>query len=186
MEIIVNNDTKDITEVYDKRVDIKYHYNTYRDISNVYRSLFDRATGRYIYYLEDDDYIRRNFFTKLNLDVDINFMEYISEPIIKSLGFIDSHRLITKSRYIDHKSPVGFLNEFDHTEFQLGQILFKKSTIKNFPQGNDLQNDYMLFTEVVSNSTTFNYIADQTWVQTTDGMDNISFPELNTDVRFKL
>ena len=104
IEILANNDTDDIDEIYDDRVSIQYHYFQHDDLSCVYKYLFDLATGEFIYYLEDDDYIMRNFFSSLDLTVDINFMEYISEPLIEDLGPYHSFKKIAKSRDIDHKN----------------------------------------------------------------------------------
>lgn len=185
VEILVNNDTGDIDEIYDDRVSIQYHYFQHDDLSCVYKYLFDLATGEFIYYLEDDDYIMRNFFSSLDLTVDINFMEYISEPLIKEIGPYHSLKKISKSRRIDHKNNAKiFVDQFDDEEFQLGQIVFRKGLVSEFPTDNNIYNDYTLFQNITMYGPTFKYIHEQTWIQTTAGQDNISFPELNSDERF--
>lgn len=185
IEILVNNDTSDIDEIYDDRVSIQYHYFQHDDLSCVYKYLFDLATGEFIYYLEDDDYIKTNFFDCLDLTVDVNFMEYISEPLIREIGPYHSFKKIAKSREIDHKNNTKvFVERFDDEEFQLSQILFRKRLVDKFPTGNIICNDYALFQNIAKCSTMLKYIHEQTWVQTTDGYDNISFPEMNKQSRF--
>ena len=76
------------------------------------------------------------------------------------------------------------MNVFDDEEFQLGQILFKKNKLKKFPEGNNIHNDVELFKQLANAGCSFKYIDKQTWVQTTDGKDNISFPNFNKDERF--
>ena len=185
IEILVNNDTADINEIYDNRVSIHYQYFQHDDLSCVYKYLFDLATGEFIYYLEDDDYIKPNFFSNLDLTADINFMEYVSEPLIREIGPYHSFKKISKNRGIDHSNDARFFVErFNDEEFQLGQILFRRKLMGKFPTGNSICNDYVLFQRVAMPGATFKYIYEQTWIQTTDGQDNISFPNLNTDERF--
>lgn len=184
VEILVNNDTKDITEVYDDNINIQYLYKQHHDLSKIYECLYRRASGEYIYYLEDDDYIRPNFFINLDLTKDINYMEYVSNPLITRHGPLCSHKKLTVNRKLKHNTSKEFFELFDDEEFQLGQILFKKILITEFPTGNYLNNDYRLFQNITEKSPSFKYISEQTWVQTSDGNDNISFPDLNTDIRF--
>jgi glycosyltransferase involved in cell wall biosynthesis len=185
IEILVNNDTSDIDEIYDDRVPIKYHYFQHDDLSCIYKYLFDRATGEFIYYLEDDDYIRVNFFECLDLTTDINYMEYISEPLIREIGPYHSFKRISKNRVINHKNNAKiFVDNIDSEEFQLGQIVFRRSLVDIFPKGNTIYNDFVLFQKIANDNTSFKYVNEVTWVQTTDGQDNISFPEYNKDVRF--
>jgi hypothetical protein len=77
-----------------------------------------------------------------------------------------------------------FIDNFNDEYFQLGQILFRKNCINRFPVGNNIRNDYVLFSECINVDSTIKYIDRQLWTQTTDGKDNISFEELNTDERF--
>lgn len=185
VEIIVNNDSCDITEVNDDRVTIKYFYVKSHDLSDIYKFLFDQATGEFVYYLEDDDYIKPDFFCHLNLNADINFMEYVSEPLIREKGVLASYKDMTKNRKASKTVDAQqFISWFDDEEFQLGQILFRKSLVTNFPTGNHLNNDYQLFKHIAIKCKMFYYINKQTWVQTTDGYDNISFPEMNKQSRF--
>lgn len=185
IEIIVNNDTSDISEIYSPNVNIKYYYNEYNDISHIYHFLYNMAAGEYIYYLEDDDFLNRSFFNKIDFTFDINYMEYISEPLIRERGFYASHKSISINReHVDNNCAYSFVNKFDDEEFQLGQILFRKDLVDKFPEGNNINNDLTLLKNIAKPGVTINYIMDQLWTQTTDGRDNISFPEYNTDERF--
>ena len=65
IEILVNNDSNDISEVYSDKVDISYFYKKTEKLTDIYKFLFDQSKGEYIFYLEDDDYIRSNFFKYL-------------------------------------------------------------------------------------------------------------------------
>lgn len=182
IEVLVNNDTRDIEEIKHKCV--TYYYKTSNDLSDLYHYLYTKSKGEYIYYLEDDDYIRSNFFTSIDFTKDINYMEYISRPLIEHYGPLCSLKKITVNRKFKSKTSREFFELFDDTEFQLGQILFKKILVTKFPTGNYLNNDYKLFQNITKESPSFRYISKQTWVQTTDGRDNISFTYLNTDNRF--
>lgn len=185
MEIIVNNDTSDIDEIHDNRTSIKYHYYKNDDLSRVYKRLLDIASGEYVYYLEDDDYIKPSFFDHLDLTVDINYMEYISEPVIRELGPVNAIKKISINRDINHNNDAKtFVDLFNDEEFQLGQILFRKQMVRSFPTGNNIYNDLNLFKHIAVRGASFKYIDKQPWIQTTDGQDNISFPELNSDARF--
>jgi glycosyltransferase involved in cell wall biosynthesis len=184
-EIIVNNDTSDIEEVYSDDITVRYMYESCHDISNIYEMLLDVSSSDYIYYLEDDDYIKPTFFDQIDFDYDINHMQYTSLPHIQHLGV---KHAIEIQKLNAHKKDVHtyaeFLDGYNNEYFQLGQILFNKHKIIQFPKGNNIHNDFKLFTGFAPD-TTIKYIDKQTWVQTTDGGDNISFEHLNTDDRFK-
>ena len=112
-------------------------------------------------------------------------MEYISEPLVTEYGAIKALDIISTNRKVVHNNNAQtYFDLFDDEEFQLGQILFKKELVTTFPTGNYLDNDYQLFKNIAKSSKRFKYIKNRTWVQTTDGNDNISFPKLNSDERF--
>lgn len=54
IEIIVNNDSNDITEIPHPQV--QYFYENPEHLSDKYKFILDKAKGEFIYYLEDDDY----------------------------------------------------------------------------------------------------------------------------------
>ena len=185
IEIIVNNDSKDITEIHSDQVQIRYNYQTSIDISDIYQLLYDQSRGEYVYILEDDDYIRSNFFDNIIYDSDVLFIEYISEPEIEYYGPVCAYKMMRKNRKYQSLTNLSeFFNVFDDEYFQLSQIIFKNNLIDQVPRGNNIRNDYHLLGMLAEIGCSFKYIAEQKWVQTTDGMDNISVPELNNDTRF--
>jgi glycosyltransferase involved in cell wall biosynthesis len=181
-EILVNNDSSDIKEIYHNNIDIKYFYEKNYDISKLYYFLFKKSKGNHIFFLEDDDYILKNFFYKIDLNYDVNYCEYISQPHIDEGAEIALERQKINRKNKDSKLN-DFINNSNFEYFQLSQICFKKNKLLNFPSGNYLVNDLKLFKNIDKNSSFF-YINKPCWVQTVDGGDNISFDDLNKDKRF--
>lgn len=163
VEIIVNNDSSDITEI----PGISYFYNKHNDLSCTYEFLFDKAQGEYIYFLEDDDYLTDNFYKLIDFNYDINYMNY---------WHFDEHLNLTKYKF--------FEIENENKLFQLGQIMFKKSLLTEFPKGNALHNDWNLF-QSIKNKGTIKIINNKMFIQTQDGKDNISSQFYCSDERFK-
>lgn len=159
IEILVNNDSKDIKEVDGAT----YFYEKHSDLSNTYKFLFDKASNEFIYFLEDDDYILPNFFNSLDFGYDINFLNYRHENINNTIS----------RRKREFKE--------DKEDFQLGQIVFRKALVRKFPSGNNINNDWILYKSLIG---TIKFIPEILWVQTIDGGDNISFSNLNKDNRF--
>jgi glycosyltransferase involved in cell wall biosynthesis len=185
IEILVNNDTSDIDEIHDDRVSIQYHYFQHDDLSCVYKYLFDLATGEYIYYLEDDDYIIDRYFLGLDFDTDVCYIEYISIPLINEFGSIEANNRAKSNRKFKHITDLNkFLQKIDTMYYQLGQIIFRKDLIKIFPTGNIIHNDYNLVKHNANAGRTVKYYSGARWIQTQDGLDNISYTHLNTDNRF--
>ena len=184
VEVIVNNDSNDIDEIYNTAIPISYYYKRDSDLSNLYRFLFDRSLCEFVYFLEDDDYIKRNFFDNLDFESDVNYLEYVSEPLIAEIGPYCAYKRVVKSnRHLFEVTDLSkFLREYTPRDFQLGQILFRKSLIKSFPVGNNINNDIELFHSL--QPATIKYIIGERWVQTTSGSDNISFHTYNKDDRF--
>lgn len=181
-EILVNNDSKDIQEIYHDNVRVKYFYKKEYDISKLYHFLFKESEGDYIFFIEDDDYVLKNFFNKIDLNYDVNYSEYISQPHLEE-GINVALKRQKINRKLKNEKLKKFIDKGNFYYFQLSQIVFKKSVLKKFPTGNILNNDLNLFLNLKQKST-FNYIKEPTFVQTTDGRDNISFDNLNTDQRF--
>lgn len=179
IEILVNNDTEDIIEIYDERTTIKYFYHKDKSLASLYKVLFDEASGQFIYYLEDDDYLTSKFFDTANLDYDINFMEYIRSP-----EFIQTHIQqfgIPRACKFARKNPAPTLREFldinTLIDFQLSQILFRKSKLGDFykliTDPNYIKNDENLLHSLDLDSTLY-YNSNRCWVQTSDGQDNLT------------
>lgn len=185
VEIIVNNDSNDITEIYSDTVNVSYHYKKHKKLTDTYKFLYEQSKGEYIFYLEDDDYIKSYFFKFLNFNYDINFLNYLSKDILnhkKNLityykRFFNKFKLLSKINDLSE-----FLNIYKPRDFQFSQIVFKKSGIKCWPKEDNIHNDYKIFKSL--DLKTILYISKPLWIQTTDGSDNISFKNLNTDKRF--
>jgi len=186
IEIIVNNDSNDITEVYKNNVSISYFYKKHKKLTDTYKFLFNKSCGDYVFFLEDDDYIKSNFFKFLDYNYDVNFLNYISKDIITNKQNIKVYyeRFFKKFRNYKNINILSeFLKKYDHTDFQLSQIVFKRNGIKYWPKDDDINNDYKIFSSLQLKSIL--YICKPVWIQTTDGLDNISFDNYNTDLRFK-
>jgi len=182
-EILVNNDSNDITEVYDDQIPVKYSTYTSDTLTDVYQYLYDEARGEYVCYLEDDDYYLRHMFDHIDFTADMYMTEYISEPLIKELGIYNATRRLTVNRRCDHSNPSEFFTTMNDRDFQLGQMIFKKCNVE-FPATDNIRNDIILTRRVAEKMNTIKYLNGYRWVQTTNGQDNISFPELNIDERF--
>ena len=188
IEILVNNDSADIEEVYNDHVDINYYYKVNDDLSKLYEFLFFAAEGQYVYFLEDDDHIKSIFFEELDFNYDINYFDYVSEPLIRELGPLCAlKRLKVNHHLASEHNYDAFVCDHNDRDFQLGQILFKKKLLdcSIFPKGNRINNDIAVFRRLKIAGTTIKYITKPLWIQTTDGNDNISFDDLNKDERFR-
>tara|TARA_E500000318_G_scaffold52835_1_gene49228 strand:- start:3906 stop:4559 length:654 start_codon:yes stop_codon:yes gene_type:complete len=186
IEILVNNDSNDITEIYNDKVNIFYYYEKNKKLTDTYKFLYDQSKGEYIFYLEDDDYIKSNFFKYLNFNYDINFLNYISKDILSNKKNLTSYykRFFTKFKPLSKINNLSkFLNMYEPRDFQFSQIVFKKNGIKYWPTEDNIFNDYKIFKSL--ELETIFYISKPLWVQTTDGKDNISFKIFNKDKRFE-
>jgi|TARA_B110000908_G_C10247779_1_gene449846 glycosyltransferase involved in cell wall biosynthesis len=186
IEIIVNNDSSDIDELYsdDDNITVRYYYKKYKKLGDVYKFLYTKSQGDFIYYNEDDDYIKPCFFDHIDYKHDLYIMNYISYPLIQIHGIIKAMALIDNSN-LTKLVFKDYLKYHDNTQFQLGQIVFKRQLVEPFFRSNYascLEFDYNLFKSL--NVTTFKYIKTPTWCQTTDGKDNLSFKYLNNDKRY--
>jgi glycosyltransferase involved in cell wall biosynthesis len=176
LEIIVNNDSKDVQELYASLT--KYEYNQSDNLSDIYHGLFERATKDYVYFLEDDDIMSKEFFFELSrFDEDILYFNYIPYQWHPSF--------ITFFEYTGYRvDKEQFLERYDDHNFQFSQLCFRKECldINDFPDDNCLQNDFKIFQRLRGS---FRPINKFLYRQTVDGGDNISFKGLNRDDRWK-
>lgn len=173
IEILVNNDSNDIEEICLPY--IKYSYKSSNNLSDLYKYLYDESKGKYIYFIEDDDYITSNFATILN-------QEY---PYFNDIYYMNfKHYNETISNSYKREFDIETFNEF----FQLSQILFDRDLLpsENFPKNNDLDNDWKIFQHIKNKTQNIKIISKPMFIQTLDGKDNISFPHLNKDIRWNL
>lgn len=144
-EIIINDDTLTL-----KRSDLKKYIGCdfiltkqiSPDISGIYKTLFRTARGKYLWYLEDDDQ------ALAPLPNIIKAME--SENIDLMLcNYIDYKGLNLEFTKTEVKDFGEFCLKYNHYDlFQLSRFVFKKSICFEFPRGNNLLNDWHLFTHL--------------------------------------
>ena len=170
-EVIVNNDSNDIAEI--EHPQVSYHYNKFENLSLVYKFLLDNARGEYVYFLEDDDYVVDDF-TSIPLDADIIAGNYF--PLYGQRNTIPCMRLYSNA-LLDTDT---FINQTDTFHLQLGQYIFKRSTIQDFefPMDSNIHNDIKLVFHAAKNASKIKTMNKVFYYQTIDGGDNISFPHL--------
>ena len=165
VEILVNNDSNDITEI--KHDNIKYYYFKGENLSDIYKMLLDESEGEYIYYLEDDDYLVKEFY-----NIVMPFLKY------DLIGF--NYFPMWNSNWI-LKCTTSMNKEFKITRevLQLSQFIFRRKLVKlfEFPKDSHIHNDYKLVSFILSICKNKINIPKVLYYQTTDGGDNISFPE---------
>lgn len=159
-EVIVNNDSNDITEIKDTRV--KYFYNKFSNLTEIYMFLAEHSNSDFVYYLEDDDVMLKSFRKVLDL---------LKDKTICGSYFHVNKLLKFRQRVIPFSS--------ESPEFQLSQVVFKRkdlnfSNLKDKCNGDCIFNDYYLFKNSVKD---FDVASFCFYRQTTDGRDNISFSE---------
>jgi glycosyltransferase involved in cell wall biosynthesis len=156
VEILVNNDSNDIYEVQHDQV--KYFYNQFDNLSGVYESLLSNANGEFIYYLEDDDYLTDSFY---------EVMSYLN-------GYDIIHGLYYPS-WNDNWIAKCAKDEV----LQLGQFIMKRELVNQweYPEDNCIHNDRKLIEFLLSKGARKLLLHKVLYIQTTDGGDNISFPE---------
>jgi glycosyltransferase involved in cell wall biosynthesis len=175
VNVIVNNDSNDITEV--AHPSITYHYNKFDNISAIYEFLLGEATGDYVYFAEDDDYLHESFGT-IDLTGDLIMGNYYPT-------YAPNYMLVCMSLRKDAiLTPEEFTQGLDLEHLQLSQFIFKRSTITDFvfPQDNNIHNDINLVLHATTNCRRISSINKIMFYQTTDGGDNISFPETTSKV----
>lgn len=176
VEVIVNNDSNDIQEISNKQ--IKYHYRKFENISSIYKFLLDKAKGEYVYYLEDDDYLTKDFLKSLQFDSDLivgNYMPtYKPEYIFECMSmYRDS--IIESSTFVEN---------LNIRRLQLSQHVFKKTVIQDFefPTDNNIHNDIKLVLYAAGKTKYIKTTSKVFYYQTVDGKDNISFPDYNKNL----
>lgn len=180
VEVLVNNDTLDITEKVHPY--ITYHYKQFKYLNNVYEYLFNKSTKSHVMFLEDDDYMLPHMLSQLDLSYDINFVEYV-----RDMKFIKKHIAefgVTETNSFEHKSPFNTLDQFiagnTFIDLQLSQLIFNKKCFNSLhgwasTETLNIKNDEVLFYEALDRASTLKYINKKCWVQTTDGGDNLTF-----------
>lgn len=174
IQIIVNNDSNDIIPQN------WYEFYTYQNenLSKIYEFCFRKANGKYIYFLEDDDYLLKSFKDVFEIvlkeNINVAFCNFVHHSnILKGADL--------KTSKINFEQ---FKKTYNDEHFQLGRIIFKKELLdlNKFPKDNNIENDLKLFYSLKSREiNTFNKCI---YKQTCDGKDNLSFLCYNKDKRF--
>jgi organic radical activating enzyme len=168
VEVIVNNDSQDITEISHSQV--TYHYQKFNNLSSTYEFVFNQARGEYVYFLEDDDYLTKDFLDTA-LDADLIAGNYF--PTYSTKDLVNFLKLNTDNR----PNLQQFITNINLEDLQLGQHIFKRSSIANFDWGtdNNVHNDIRLVMHAANNSDSIRTTRKVFYYQTVDGGDNISF-----------
>lgn len=171
-EILINNDS-DLLDEYLYNIPSSINHTLYffknNNLGQLYFELFKRAKGEFIWFLEDDDYLKNDIFNKLSFTNDIMYCNY--------------HAYDPKLAISQYKS---FEIETINNHFQFSQIIFRKKLLKltEFPLNNNLDNDWNIFQIIRNKTKDILIIKSLIFYQTCDGKDNISFPQFNKDNRW--
>lgn len=175
VEILVNNDSCDIEEITHPQV--QYYYYNLNSLCEIYKFLLEKAKGDYVYYLEDDDYLTRDFLS-IELDADLIVGNYY--PTYKTTDI-----LISMTMYKDAEiTSQQFITNLDTEHLQLSQHIYTRSHIEDFdfPMDSNIHNDIRLTLHAASKAKTIHTLNKVFFYQSTDGGDNISFPESTSRV----
>lgn len=170
VEIIVNNDSNDIVEIDHPMV--TYYYNKYDNLSDVYKFLLNKATGEFVYYSEDDDYVAPDivkYWSTLYTDYDLFVGNFL--PTYTSLT--ENKSFWKKTKMFANNSEYVLNDEL----LQLSQYVFRKSLIDDFvfPNDSNINNDILLVKHALTKQPRIKTSSKIFYLQTTDGGDNISF-----------
>ena len=170
IEVIVNNDSNDIIEIVHPSV--RYYYNSYDNLSTVYKFLLDNASGSYVYYAEDDDYLTQGIVAKWIEWFD-NYDLLVGNFYPTYRNDIEDNTFWNKVQMFTEDSPYYL----DQELLQLSQYVFKKELINDFifPADSDVHNDILLVKHALSKLPMIKTTNKIFYYQTTDGGDNISF-----------
>ena len=173
VEIIVNNDSQDISEINHPQV--KYFYNKFDSLCDVYKFLLRQAQGVYVYYLEDDDYLVGDFLEQqLNADLVVgNYCPKYQTPDMLSFMTMYSDATMTSDE---------FIRNLNHEHLQLSQHIFKRKHILDFefPGDSNVHNDVKLTLHAASKASSIKTNNKVFFFQTIDGGDNISFKTIKS------
>jgi hypothetical protein len=175
VEIIVNNDSCDIEEIVHPQV--TYHYYNPNSLCEIYKFLLDQSQGEYVYFLEDDDYLTRDFLST-ELDADLIAGNYY--PTYKTTDI-----LISMTMYKDAQlTGQQFIANLNTENLQLSQHIYTRSHIADFdfPMDSNIHNDIRLTLHAAAKAKVIHTLNKVFFYQSTDGGDNISFPESTSRV----
>jgi glycosyltransferase involved in cell wall biosynthesis len=169
VEVVVSNDSRDVIEI--EHPQVKYYYNEFDSLCEIYQFLLQQAIGEYVYYLEDDDYLLPDFLISLEYGADMIAGNYY--PTYETTDKLIYPRLYKPALV----SPKEFLDNLNEEHLQLSQHVYKRSTIVDFtfPKDSHINNDILLTKHAANNCTVIQTTNKIFYYQTIDGGDNISF-----------
>jgi glycosyltransferase involved in cell wall biosynthesis len=170
VEVIVNNDSNDIAEINHPQV--TYYYNKFNSLCEVYKFLLEQSNGEYVYYLEDDDYLTKDFMS-IKLDADLIVGNYCPKyPTKDMLEYMTLYR-------DEVMSTDRFVSNLNTEHLQLSQHIYKREQILDFdfPNDSNIHNDIKLTIHAAQKASTIRTTNKVFYYQTIDGGDNISFPK---------
>ena len=192
-EILVNDDSMRYNKEFFRKFNlpIKLHKHRNRDLTGVYKTLFRYSKGKYLYYLEDDDFLLAPFTqalkTMVENNIDLMYCNYMGYEDLKlEFNKTDIFKGSEKTTLVldagsgeytvegsINSEFLKFCKTYNHYDlFQLGRFIFRKSICKYFPRGNNVLNDWHLFRHLLPKIfATSEYII---YKQNVNG-DNISF-----------
>ena len=170
MEVLVNNDSCDITEI--KHPQVRYFYYKPNSLCEIYKFLLIMSEGEHVYYLEDDDYLVSDFLEQ-DLCADLivgNYCPKYQTPDMLTFMTLYKDEWLTSEE---------FLANLNTEHLQLSQHIFKRSHITDFdfPNDSDVHNDIKLVVHAAKKANSINTVNKVFYYQTVDGGDNISFPK---------
>lgn len=175
VEVIVNNDSKDIVEILHPQV--RYYYNKFNSLCEIYKFLLEQSQGEYVYFLEDDDYLNKNFF-EITLEEDLIVGNYY--PTYNPNNILEFLKLYKDQQF----NAEEFIKQLNYEHLQLSQHIFKRDSIIDFEftMDNNIHNDIRLVLHATQKSKIIKTTNKILYFQTTDGGDNISFPDSKHEV----
>lgn len=170
IEVIVNNDSNDITEIPHPQV--KYYYYNPNSLCEVYEFLLSKATCPHVYFLEDDDYLVGDFAEQyLNADLIVgNYCPKYNTPDLIPIMTMYRDAMLSSEDFIDNLNT-------EH--LQLSQHIYRRKHIIDFdfPRDSHINNDIKLTLHAAAKAKTIRTTSKVFYFQTIDGGDNISFPK---------
>lgn len=166
LEILIFNKLDDITYIDKDNIDIQYFENKDYNFSIDFESnqfLFEKATGDFVYLLDDDVIVTNDFFESLIpffINYDIIIFKYMTKNIdYNNLTYNRTFPIISNKR--------NFQKKFDGNKFYINQIIFKKTALIKLPGPTFNGTDYDVFKTMngelkVVNKTLIQYIINDT------------------------
>lgn len=171
IEIIIRCDDGTVTDDDIPELDYITLYQAPKDLNGMYKELYDKSTGDYIYYLEDDDYLLPHFS---------KCVDWMFKDNCLLVGLYKSvNKKINKLQIAEYnnkkKDPYFYVPDY----FQLGQMIFSRDMVDEFPREYHNENDEFLLSNILENApiSDTKYIMNYIFAQGVDHQ-NLSLGEI--------